>query len=364
MHPAIKAILERPRVKTMTLEWFRDRSSMITGSQLAAILGQDKYCSRKMMFRRKTHQKPPPKSNMAMNWGIQNEDKAAKAYVEATGEQLVEEDIGLVRHPEFPFIGASPDRLLINKPICVEIKCPFSRKIEHKIPDVYYPQVQLQMCVLGLDMCHFVQFKPANGTKPQELDILEVPYDPFFMKHAMHEIMNFHNEVQLYLLENEVDNSRIEEDLQAIYQQQKDSQQQVANRASEFILVRKHPPQQLSPTSAKRQCINTCQPSEDAATIIVSSSSTVSGECFSSVLEACKSPDLDICPPLESADPDPDPASEPGPEAGAPIVVFASSSSSLLLSESSSLETFPAAAPSELPSSDFSSDRENSVANK
>ena len=99
----------------------------------------------------------------AMSYGIQHEAEAAKVYEAVTGNALVDEDIGLLVHQTYPDFAASPDRVLKNAPILVEIKCPFKRKIQtNTVPTYYLPQVQIQLEVCDMDLCHFVQYIPPQ----------------------------------------------------------------------------------------------------------------------------------------------------------------------------------------------------------
>lgn len=71
----------------------------------------------------------------------------------------------LLRHPQYDWIGASPDGVSIggpeDEPYAVEVKCPVSREITAEVPDHYIPQVQLQLEVMDLEMCVFVQVTSA-----------------------------------------------------------------------------------------------------------------------------------------------------------------------------------------------------------
>jgi hypothetical protein len=88
---------------------------------------------------------------------------------------VIVDEFGLLGHPKYDFLGASPDG--ICTPYCrdkitpsplvgrmLEIKCPLMRKIKYSgeikgeiCPDYYWCQVQQQLECCDLDECDFVQ---------------------------------------------------------------------------------------------------------------------------------------------------------------------------------------------------------------
>ena len=117
------------------------------------------------------------------------EKDALKKYVKETyknnGIDCKYINIGFVKHSSYSYMGASPDGLLLFKdraPILIEIKCPYSiyvsgGKLERSNMNNYRGQMQLQMHVMGVDECHFVQYNPDTG----ELIYDVVFIDPDFM---------------------------------------------------------------------------------------------------------------------------------------------------------------------------------------
>jgi hypothetical protein len=67
-------------------------------------------------------------------------------------------EFGLITHPEYPWLGASPDGITEDG-VMIEIKCPFRRKITGIPPFYYWIQVQLQLEVCNLDYCDFVEYE-------------------------------------------------------------------------------------------------------------------------------------------------------------------------------------------------------------
>ena len=134
---------------------------------------------------------PIDDDNKATKHGNNWENEARKKYIEkeytSKGIDCLFIEIGFVKHPDphYRYMGASPDALLLFKdraPILLEIKCPYSifnsgGKLERSNLNKYRGQMQLQMHVMGVDECHFVQYNPGTG----ELISNVVFIDPDFM---------------------------------------------------------------------------------------------------------------------------------------------------------------------------------------
>jgi hypothetical protein len=136
---------------------------------------------------------PIDNNHEATNHGNMYEKDAWKKYVKETyknnGIDCKYIEIGFVKHPFYSYMGASPDGLLLFKdraPILIEIKCPYSiydsgGKLERSNMNKYRGQMQLQMHVMGVDECHFVQYNPDTG----ELIYDVVFIDPDFMNNPI-----------------------------------------------------------------------------------------------------------------------------------------------------------------------------------
>jgi hypothetical protein len=113
-------------------------------------------------------------SNGYTDWGNENEEKAAEAYIKETGNVL--ESVGFCQHTEF--YGGSPDRSVIDHQLsenivgALEIKCPFYTanhlwhclienqeyfKNNHK---EYYWQCISHIITMDVQWCDFVSFDP------------------------------------------------------------------------------------------------------------------------------------------------------------------------------------------------------------
>lgn len=67
----------------------------------------------------------------------------------------------------------------------IEIKCPLRRTITEEVPHHYFPQIQVQLEVCQLEVCWFVQWKPASLNRgTEQLCITKVCRDrEWFARH-------------------------------------------------------------------------------------------------------------------------------------------------------------------------------------
>lgn len=96
-----------------------------------------------------------------MEWGIEHEPEARDIYHKQVAAVV---EVGFVIHPDFNFIGCSPDGLIGNEGE-IEIKCPQERAhllhlLSDDPPKNYWYQMQFQMMVTGRKWCDFISFHP------------------------------------------------------------------------------------------------------------------------------------------------------------------------------------------------------------
>jgi putative phage-type endonuclease len=159
-----------------TAAWHQKRGEMLTASEIYKALPdaspalKHEIIMSKLVPRPRT-EGPGPR---ALVWGTRLEPVAKEIYCLYNGGiQIV--DTTCIPHPKVPFLGASPDGILVTKDPedfrygkLIEIKCPISRDFDMETPikHEYYHQMQLQMECTELDECEFVEFKfkDANYT--------------------------------------------------------------------------------------------------------------------------------------------------------------------------------------------------------
>lgn len=214
----INILKNRLPITQQSKAWHAARDCHITASDVAAVLGQNKYCSRTEVILRKLKQyeklrrrmdgKPEEKeqdgggagmnayANVACRWGQDHEAEAAALYSYVTGTPLYCDDIGLLIHATNRCVGATPDALARDRPLLIEIKSPYRRRVvPGYVPDYYMPQVQVQMEVCDMDLCHFVQYTPATIATRGSMDIVEVKRDPEWWKSTSPQLVRFWKEV-------------------------------------------------------------------------------------------------------------------------------------------------------------------------
>ena len=173
-----KRILNLNCIQQRTEEWYRIRNNILTASDCASVLGINPYKSRKQLLREKKGDIKPFIGNFITEHGVKYEPIAIQKYESLYNDKVHE--TGLYIHKDFDWLGASPDGVTSSGSL-VEVKCPFKRIIEHCVPDYYYPQIQVQLDVLDVDNCIFIQYKPSTTDHPEILDVLNVPRDQNWM---------------------------------------------------------------------------------------------------------------------------------------------------------------------------------------
>jgi len=164
-----------------TQEWFDARKGKLTGSNVGAALGLNPWKKPEDLIRQMVREYHGAESeftgNVATSHGTLHEPLALMDYLGKTGN-LVEE-CGFFVHPDYDWLGASPDGL-VGADGLVEVKCPFGLRnkkadeLKFKTAEDqphYFAQMQVEMACTGRAWCDFYQWTP-NG------DYLErVEYD-------------------------------------------------------------------------------------------------------------------------------------------------------------------------------------------
>ena len=198
-HPHVAHILRRKRTEQHTPEWYAYRKNMLTASNLAPIVGVKGFVTKQQLFSRKTGDWDPNVPHVdspAMAHGRKYEEEAGRVFEQVCGIQLFKKDIGLLEHPDYPWIGASPDFVGMYDPVLVETKVPYSRTIEHSCPDKYWTQIQQQLAVCDLETAYLVQYMPPNACTDGILDVVRVDRDrEWWNSVAMPALRSFRAEV-------------------------------------------------------------------------------------------------------------------------------------------------------------------------
>lgn len=181
--------MEKQRSKA----WFEKRKGRVTGSNVGAILGLNRYKTAddvlREMVRAWNGAEREFKGNQATEWGTFNEDGAIAEYQMETGNKV--EECGFFVHPEHEWLGASPDGLIVDDGV-FEVKAPYSKRDNADFKPLeeqehYAAQVQIEMFCTGRTWAHFYQWSPI-GTKLERVEI-----DPLFLEWAIPELRRFYD---------------------------------------------------------------------------------------------------------------------------------------------------------------------------
>ena len=132
-------------------EWFALRRNHIGASDAPIIMGVSPWKTSYQLWEEKLGFRKN-NTTAAMQRGLDMEDEARREFEKVTGLIVFPE---VVFHPEKEWMMASLDGIDIEHRNIVEIKCPGKQDHESAmdgvIPSKYYPQLQHQLAVTGLD---------------------------------------------------------------------------------------------------------------------------------------------------------------------------------------------------------------------
>jgi putative phage-type endonuclease len=173
--------LKQPEQRTE--EWYNMRYNMITASDAATVIGtktqhineeelkkiskHSPFKSKNDLLKTKIDRNDEFKGNKYTEHGQIFEPIASLIYEKINNTNIIE--FGLIQHPNIEIIGASPDGIT-KEGIMIEIKAPYKRVINGIIPSNYWIQMQFQLEVCNLEICHFVEIKSLFYKNKEEYD--------------------------------------------------------------------------------------------------------------------------------------------------------------------------------------------------
>ena len=186
-------------------EWYAARCGSLGASQLNEALATTKNgwgasrenLKNRIIAERLTGSPTETFQNAAMQWGVDQEDNARKAYESETGTFV--EEMGIAFHPDLKNTHASPDGL-VGEDGLLEIKCPnTTTHIEtlksQKVPSKYMNQMLWQMRCVDRQWCDYVSFDPRLPVHLQ-LFIKRVERDDAAIAELEAKVAEFLDEVQ------------------------------------------------------------------------------------------------------------------------------------------------------------------------
>ena len=181
-------ILENvPAPPQRTQEWYETRYGLLTASNVWKAIGteaqQNQLIVEKCIPFEKFKEDCARHGNLSpdnpMAWGQKYERISALLYESKNRTQLGE--YGCIPHPEWKFLGASPDGINVDpeSPVygrMVEIKNIVNRDIDGVPLDAYWVQMQIQMEVADLEECDFVETRIKEFASKEDFLASANPY--------------------------------------------------------------------------------------------------------------------------------------------------------------------------------------------
>lgn len=193
-------IEEITRGQSLNIEWYKQRMGSVTSSvfgEVRRFMDGHKISASRLIkscigLQNKNLSVPPKPKKAALKWGVANEATARVQYEKEMKIRYPNFEVttsGLVVHPKYAFLRASPDGIAEcapNHKKLIEIKCPYSVRLmcphqaikENKLDYIgsntaggyflkqnhrgYYEQVQGAMAICGLHECDFIVWTKVN----------------------------------------------------------------------------------------------------------------------------------------------------------------------------------------------------------
>jgi len=159
----IRFLQNIPQPTQKTKEWYEFRNGLISASNLWKVFGTESQ--RNSLIYEKCQPINKTVTNWVntdspMHWGNKYEPVTVLIYENMFGTQIGE--FGCIQHPQYKFIGASPDGINIDPENSrygrmLEIKNIVNREITGIPKEEYWIQTQIQMEVCDLDECDFME---------------------------------------------------------------------------------------------------------------------------------------------------------------------------------------------------------------
>ena len=155
--------LEQPVQRTP--EWYEFRNNLLSASSLSKVFGSEAQVN-SIIYEKCSPVDPNAPNfsktniNSPAHWGVKYEPVTVLIYEDLFHTNVGE--FGCIRHPQYHFIGASPDGINVDPSSSrygrmLEIKNIYNRDITGIPKEEYWVQTQIQMEVCDLDYCDFME---------------------------------------------------------------------------------------------------------------------------------------------------------------------------------------------------------------
>lgn len=163
----------------------------VTSSDVPAICGESPWGSKRSVMYKKIFKIRSPDTEATLH-GKKYEPVAIEKFSQRTGARV--EHPPYTHHRTYHWLGGTLDGIAVmpdGSRAILEVKCPISRKILDEVPTHYIGQVQSYMEIFDLDLCLFVQYRPAGLRRPEEFSITRIPRDRAYMNARLPTLRSF-----------------------------------------------------------------------------------------------------------------------------------------------------------------------------
>lgn len=139
-------------------EWLSWRQKGIGGSDAAAILGLNRYKTPFQVYLEKSGEVIQEDiQSEAAYWGTLHEDMVAKEFEIRSGKKVRRKNM-MLEHPDYPFMIANLDRVVIGEKALLECKTTSAYNLKEwdseEVPESYLVQVQHYLAVTGYEKAY------------------------------------------------------------------------------------------------------------------------------------------------------------------------------------------------------------------
>jgi putative phage-type endonuclease len=177
LNKKIQKLREIPQPLQRTPEWYKFRWNLITASnawkafESQSTINQLIYEKCQPLIENVEEPIKMVNTNTTLHWGQKYEPLSIMLYENMYNSKV--EDFGCIQHPNYSFIGASPDGIIVESNSgrygrMLEIKNIVNREITGIPKKEYWIQMQLQMEVCDLNECDFLETKFIEYISAQE----------------------------------------------------------------------------------------------------------------------------------------------------------------------------------------------------
>ncbi len=171
-------------------EWLQWRKGGIGSSDAPIIMNASPWRTPRQLWEDKVYGNSVQLETSSMTRGKELESVARHWFEESMNVTVFPKN---KVHPSSDWLRASLDGMNLEETIMVEIKCPnkddHAVAVNKMVPDKYWPQVQHQLLVTGLDGMYYCSFDGSKGA------IVEVARDNAYIEAMLKEEQKFWDKV-------------------------------------------------------------------------------------------------------------------------------------------------------------------------